>query len=112
MPFLAPIGAAVLGTTGTAAATGFAASLVGTAVVAGGGLALAGLGKSVFGSGSNLPDQAGITAPSTKAAQETSRADAVEEQRSRLRGSKTILTSPGGLLAQAGQSTGKTLLGA
>ena len=115
MPFLVPIGAAVATGLG-AAAGGTAATLISAATVGGLGFGLAKVGTSLFKGLTSSPSSPGLqplpAGPSTADAAKTSRAEAVDEQRSRLRGSATTLTGPSSLLATVGQSTGKTLLGA
>lgn len=108
MPFLAPVGAAVVGSTAAAGASTAALATIGTLAVGGIGF----LGSQLFKSPDTPSAPSALpTAPTQAAATEKSRADAVAEQRERLRGSKTTLTSPQGLLAPV-QVTGKTLLGA
>lgn len=117
MPFLAPIGVAVAGSAvaGTAAAT-----IIGGATLLAGGLGIAALAKGVFGKPPKAPSVPSLTqalgaqptvGPTQAQAEKKSRTVALAEQRERLRGSKTILTSPQGLLSPI-QVTGKTLLGA
>jgi hypothetical protein len=107
MPFLAPLGAALIpATAGTAAATA-----VGVGATALGGLAIGGLAKGLFSSPDTPSLPALPAAPSQAGAEKASRAEAVAEQRAKLRGSKTNLTG-GSLLAPLGPTTQKTLLGA
>ena len=88
---------------------GLAAGLTGGAVLGAAGL---GIGSLLTGfGGSSTPQLPALPAPPSQAAADAkSRTDAVAEQRTKLRGSKTNLTGADNLLS-VGQTTGKTLLG-
>jgi hypothetical protein len=104
MPFLAPLGVAVL--PALAGSTGLAAT-VGAGTLLAGGLGIAGLAKGLFSSPDTPEVPALPAAPSFEDTQGTS----LEEQRENLRGkSKTTLTS-NNLLATDGDTEKKTLLG-
>ncbi len=107
MPFLAPVGAAIVGSTAAAGASTAALATIGTIGVGAGGFLLSQMFKSP--DTPSLP--AAPTAPSAAEATELSRTESLAEQREKLRGSKTTLTSSQGLLT-AVDPTAKTLLGA
>lgn len=88
---------------------GLAAGLGGAAVL---GAAAFGVGSLLTGGGkSSVQAPAALpAAPSQQQAETQSRGKAVEEQRTKLRGSRTTKTSPQGLLSLK-ETTGKTLLG-
>jgi hypothetical protein len=114
MPFLAPIGAAILGTTGTAAATGFLAAAVGTVATVSAGLGIASGVKGLTAKAPNQPSASNVQAPPSvptqQQAQQAAQNQVKTQQRRATKSQATSLEEQTNLLANP-STTKKTLLG-